>query len=104
MSISTELIESISAQFGMPVSRADLFQERLGLIINELIINDFARLVQILYRLDISESRLNEMLSSQHQRDAGEIIATLVIEREREKIKSRQQLKSDENIPDEDKW
>ncbi len=73
--------------------------------INELIKNNFDRLVQILYRIDISETRLKQVLSNNPNEDAGKIIAALLIERELQKIKSRQQFsQKDGDFSDEEKW
>jgi|SRR5687767_13288218 len=73
--------------------------------INRLIQTDFQKLVSILYRLDVSESKLRNLLKEHHETDAGLIIAGLMIEREKEKIQSRRQFdKRDENINDDEKW
>lgn len=77
----------------------------LAVFINDLIINDFSQLVQILYRVDISEKKLKQLLSDNADKDAGRLIAGLIIERQLQKINSRQQYnQSDTNIPDEDRW
>ena len=49
--------------------------------INELIKNDFSRLVQILYRIDVSEAKLKNLLKEHPNEDAGKLIAQIVIER-----------------------
>jgi len=73
--------------------------------INELLISDFQRLVSILYRMDISEAKLKRLLKETPTVDAGVIIADMMIERQLQKIKSRQQnSKRDENINDDEKW
>ena len=53
----------------------------LELTINELIKNDFSRLVQILYRIDVSEAKLKDILNSNPNEDAGKLIAQVIIER-----------------------
>ena len=73
--------------------------------INEFINNDFQRLVSILYRMDVSETKLKQLLTNNPGADAGIIIADLMIERQAEKIKSREQYsKRDKNISDDEKW
>jgi hypothetical protein len=73
--------------------------------INELIKNNFSHLVQILYRIDVNETRLKQVLSSNPNEDAGKIIAALLIERQLQKIKSRQQFsQKDDDFSDEEKW
>ena len=51
------------------------------LTINELIKNDFSRLVQILYRIDVSEAKLKNILNANPNEDAGKLIAQVIIER-----------------------
>ena len=73
--------------------------------INQLINGDFNRLIQILYRIDINEARLKELLETLKATDAAEIIADLVIERQLQKLKSRQQFRQrDNDISEEEKW
>jgi hypothetical protein len=73
--------------------------------INHLLINDFDKLISILYRVDVSEKKLKQLLKDNPGEDAGKLIATLLIERQKEKIKSRQQFRQqDENIDESEKW
>lgn len=81
------------------------FTSSLIEVINELIENDFNRLIQMLYRLDISESKLKKLLQTHKNTDAAEIIADLIIERQLEKIKSRRAYKQrDSDIDENEKW
>lgn len=73
--------------------------------INELIKNDFNHLVQILYRIDVNEARLKQVLKDNPNEDAGKIIAQLIIERQQQKIISRNEFKKKEDgIDDNEKW
>lgn len=72
--------------------------------INKLITNDFAGLINLLYRLDISEAKLKKLLAEHPEEDAGKIIAALIIERQQQKINTRQQFRQDQNISEEEKW
>ena len=56
--------------------KAEIF---LATQINELIKNDFNLLVQILYRIDVDETRLKQVLNSNPGEDAGKIIAAVII-------------------------
>lgn len=80
------------------------FQNHLAAKINDLIQNDFPRLVQILYRMDISEEKLMEILNEFRDADTGLIIGRLLIEREDQKIISRKQLRKNDDIPEDEKW
>ena len=63
--------------------------------IDDLIQNDFNRLLSILYRVDISEEKLKLKLAEHKDRNipSAEIIANLLIEREEEKIMSREKYR-----------
>ena len=82
----------------------DLFLKLLASRINELISTNFEKLVQILYRLDISEKKLKEMLKTSPEENAGSIIAILIWDRQMEKITLRKKFRHSEDIPEEDKW
>jgi len=82
----------------------DQLKERLSSHINFLIQSDFQKLVSILYRVDVSESKLKHMLKETRGDDAANIIADLIIERQLQKIISRQEQRNDENISDDEKW
>ena len=49
--------------------------------INECIKSDFSRLVQLLYRIDVSEQKLKTILQSKPNEDAGKLIAAVIVER-----------------------
>jgi hypothetical protein len=53
----------------------------LETIINELIKEDFSKLVQLLYRIDVSEAKLKNILQANPNENAGKLIAQVVIER-----------------------
>ena len=73
--------------------------------INDLLNHDFAQLVSLLYRLDIYETKLRLLLQSHPGTDAAELIANLIIERQAQKIKTREEYRQKENdIDDAEKW
>ena len=78
--------------------------QKLAITINDLILNDFSKLVRILYRLDINELRLKKILQDNSGADAGELIAGMMIEREMQKLKTRTQTHPKTDIPDDEKW
>lgn len=86
------------------ISREEL-EAKLAVFINELINHNFQQLVQILYRIDVNESRLKKLLNDNPQQDAGKLIARLIIERQLQKIKLKQEFR---NRPpadnEEEKW
>ena len=102
-----ELIQRLNRelQTGLPqsISSNDLVQ-KLSEFINHLIQTDFQKLVSILYRADVSETKLKLLLGQNSGRDAAPVIAKLIIEREQQKINSKSQFTGNESISDEEKW
>jgi hypothetical protein len=97
--------QELSGDFNLPVTNnKQQLVEALAEGINYLIQADFGRLLNILYRIDISEQTLRQTLEQQADKDAGLLIADLIIERQLQKQKMRAQFKPEENIPDDDKW
>ena len=81
------------------------FREKLATYIQLLINEDFSKLISILYRLDISEYKLKNMLRENPAENAGLLIADLIIEREGQKIASRKQFRQqNDNLAEEEKW
>jgi len=72
--------------------------------INHMLQHDFDRLLGILYRIDVSETRLRYLLQSEPDTDAATLIANLIIERQWQKIKTRREFRRDENIDENDRW
>ena len=58
-----------------------LSTSELETMINDLIKEDFSKLVQLLYRIDVSEAKLKNVLKEHPNEDAGKLIAQIVIER-----------------------
>ncbi len=87
------------------ISLEKLSFDELVAHINQLISKDFARLVYLLYAVDVSEKKLKQLLTEHPTEDAGKLIALLILERQEQKKKSREQFKQkEEDIPEEDKW
>ena len=82
----------------------DHLLENLSVFINHLITNDFNLLISLLYRLDISEEKLQTLLKQNQQEQAGKLIAQLIIERQLKVIKTRKTFKGNNDIPEDEKW
>jgi hypothetical protein len=79
--------------------------EDLSSYINHLIIHDFERLVSLLYRIDVDEKKLQSLLGQLPENNAADTIATLIIERQFQKIKSRQENRRNKNdMTEEESW
>lgn len=106
--MNPDLIPSLnlSLEMDLPgnICREEL-KEKLSFYINYLIEKDFHKLVSILYRIDVSETKLKTLLNDNPGEDARKIIAELIIERQLQKIKTRQQFnQGNSTISDEEAW
>lgn len=103
-----ELVKEINKNLAIALPdgiSVDELQIQLGAFINQLIQTDFQKLISLLYRIDVSEPKLKQLLHQHPQEDAGKIIAALIIERQVQKIKTRQQFRRrDDNFTGEEKW
>ncbi len=108
MSEANELMKNVSREFNLQLQEqisAEQILSTLAERINQLITTDFNELLRILYRLDVSEPKLKQLLKEHPDADAGKLIAQLIVERQVQKQKSRQQFRQrDETIPDDEKW
>jgi len=95
--------ESLQADLPEKISLEEL-KEKLSRHINILIQEDFQKLISVLYRIDVNETKLKAILKENPAHDAGEIIAALIIERQLQKIKLREEYRRSNNTSDEEKW
>lgn len=104
MNYPTDDIENLVSTLTTTTSTGEI-RRQLSIAITEMILSDFDKLVMLLYRLDINETKLRKILNENPSNDAGNMMADLIIERQFQKIKSRQQFNQrDNNISDEEKW
>lgn len=103
-----EVADSLQKYHLQLMGEIDTYSELLQKIassINYLIDNDFSLLISLLYRLDISEKKLKQLLSEPTKTTAGEIIAEMIIKRQLQKVESRKAFKKNTpDIPEEEKW
>ncbi len=106
--MDTEIISDInkSLEISLPASISlEELKQKLTLHINHLINYDFEKLVFYLYRIDVNESKMKQLLDQKEGENAAGLIADLVIERQVEKKKSRQQFRQrDNDIDENEKW
>lgn len=105
--MNTDLIininQSLEIELPASVSKEEL-REQLAAHINYLINHDFEKLIFYLYRIDVNESKMKQLLAQKEGENAARLIADLIIERQLQKIKSRQETKSKNDTPDDEKW
>lgn len=105
--VQKELIQILidQLQIELPqVNDADDLVEGLSEIINHLIQKDFQKLVYILYKVDVSEVKLKQMLQADSDENTSAIIARLIIERQIQKLESRKKFTPVNDISEEEKW
>jgi hypothetical protein len=102
--MKNEIVHIVNQSFDLETTESN-FVQYLTERINYLIVNNFNKLIYILYRADINEAKLNKLLAENKKEDAGKIIAALFIQRQLEKIKSREENKANTtDFSEEEKW
>lgn len=98
--ISTNLEKDLSN------SEMELFKKDLADKINDLLLNDFSSLVQILYRIDIDEKKLKESLHQRKDEPAGIVIAEMMIKRISTTLETKKHFSnlSDNDLDEDLKW
>jgi hypothetical protein len=71
--------------------------------ISHLMSNNPDKLVSILSRVDVSEKMLKANLQNQEE-NASSIMAQMIIDRQLEKIKTRERYRSNDDISEDEKW
>jgi hypothetical protein len=79
-------------------------RKALALDLNELLLHDFEKLVQLLYRVDVPEQKLRTVLAENTGKDAGELLADLLIKRQEEKTALRRSFPPAKNISEDERW
>lgn len=71
----------------------DALLKKLTYIVSYLLEKDFSRLLQVLYRIDISEEKLKSALSSNEIAPAA-AISQMILEREMQKVETRKRYRA----------
>ncbi len=79
-------------------------RNRLIFLINELINNDFQALVQLLYRIDVNENKLKNLLKQNTDIESAKIIADLIIDRQLQKIATKKEFSKRKKPPADENW
>ena len=103
LQIQEQIIQLINPDLSPEVS-ITVFMDKLEAYINYLIQNNFQKLISILYKIDINENKLRELLQRDKDKNAGEIIARLIIERQLKKIDTPKNFINKDDIAGEEKW
>jgi|SRR5690242_2100964 len=103
---SSSLSEKIIQLSGYPESESiNSMRAKLIPQINQLINENFEALVQLLYRIDVSEKKIRNYLQEKPNEDSAKVLADLIIERQLQKAESRRKYKN-QNREDstEERW
>ena len=93
---SFEIDEQLLPAVNNEEEKMRAFRHLLIQRIEELLLHDFEKLKWILYRIDVSEKKLNEALQNSES-DAPTVMADLIIQRQIEKAESRKKFGGNEN-------
>jgi len=98
------LQQELARLTGVDFTRTTHIRNQLATFISHLIVNDQHGLYFLLYRIDIPEKKITSLLQQPHE-DAAFVIADVIIERQLEKIQSRNRFRQNpDHIPDDEKW
>lgn len=101
------LAEILNKDLGLTIApklNLDAIRAAVTHHVNHLINTDFEQLVALLYRIDVSEPKMKTLLQHKQGEDSAGHIASLIIERQLQKIESRKKFSSKKDIADEEKW
>jgi hypothetical protein len=101
MDVFSLLNESYSM---LPAEQQQQERKALAHHLNGLLLHDFPALVQLLYRVDVPEKKVAETLKLYPDRNAGELLADLLIQRVTEKVAARKAFRSAEGESEEERW
>ena len=100
--ITETILSQLTAQVSV-FERADL-RKQLADIVHQYLLNDFPGLVQLLYRVDVSEEKLKERIAADPDKDAALIIADMLIERQEQKLAAKRDDIDNDPIAEEEIW
>ena len=83
-----EINNTMAIEAAPGISMDDL-QQLVADHVNNLIQHNFQKLITVLYRVDVSEIKLKQLLQENPGLDAAKIIGGLIIERQIQKIKTQ---------------
>ncbi|TWW01726.1 hypothetical protein [Chitinophaga pinensis] len=107
MQLLPETAQQISADAGLPMIAGltyDQLEEALAEKLEQLISSDFQQFVLLLYKVDVSEFSIRQVLEADLTPGVYRKIAALLIERQQEKILSRKKYSQPPPDDGEEKW
>lgn len=86
------------------VFKKEEWRQQLISYINFLLLNDFNKLIGILYRIDVDEEKLKEELKLHPDKDAAIVISDLLIQRQKDKQESIARQSPPEANDEDERW
>ena len=90
----TVIDTQIATASEIELRKDDNFFNHLSAQLNKMINENFEQLIALLYRVDVSENKLKNILASNKAALSGNVLAKLIIERQLEKIETRKKFKT----------
>jgi hypothetical protein len=88
----------------LSADKRDALKTQLAVYLNELLLHDFHSMVQLLYRVDVSEKKLKTVLEENPGEDAGNLLADLVMQRQLEKQVTKSRFQFPNDASEEERW
>lgn len=85
-------------------TEAEEEKRALAAYLAHLLTNDFAALVQTLYRVDVPEQKIRAVLKENPQADAGDLLAELLVQRQKEKAVRKQTFPATDKPQGDEAW
>ena len=88
------LLYDLNTSYGLELPETVTMEALEALLaerINDMINKEFSALVQLLYRIDVNETKLRGVLRDNQASDAGQLIARMILERQWQKILTRRE-------------
>jgi hypothetical protein len=92
-----EVYSIISANFELAPGKVLTFEEIHRILterIHELLEKNVEKLIFILYRIDVGQKKTDEIFNNPSKEEIASLLATAVIERQLEKVKTRRKYSS----------
>jgi len=67
----------------------NMIREKLAILIEHMMQDNFERLCQAMYRLDVSEAKFDQVMNERTPEEIPHAVADLIIEREMQKVRTR---------------
>jgi hypothetical protein len=105
---NSQLVQNINNDMAIALPEKislEQLQDQLSVHINHLIETSFEALITLLYKIDVSEQKLKDVLRNNPAKNAGDIIASLIIERQLQKINFKKKFTGKSSSgSNEEKW